>query len=59
MYRRLATRPEWGWDPDVEHNIGDVMSDYLAGIGAFKAWEEHVKSGEVYTIDEVCAIHNP
>jgi hypothetical protein len=34
------------------------MSDYLAGIGAFEAWEEHVKSGEVYTIDEVYAINN-
>jgi hypothetical protein len=54
MYRRLASRPGPEADPVAEKQIAQAASAYLAGTGCFQSWEEHIKEGVIYEIDEVC-----
>ncbi|KAF7329865.1 DUF659 domain-containing protein [Mycena kentingensis (nom. inval.)] len=52
VYRRLALRPGSGATIATEKAIAKAMGDFLAGVGCFSAWHEHVQSGEMYSIDE-------
>jgi hypothetical protein len=53
MYRRFSLRPDKEYSVEVERAIAKSVSEYLAGVGAFTHWQEHVESGEIYTTDEV------
>ncbi|KAJ7803397.1 hypothetical protein B0H14DRAFT_3777641 [Mycena olivaceomarginata] len=52
MYRRLALRPESGATPEAEKAIGKAMGNYLAGGGCFQAWNDHIREGNILTVDE-------
>jgi hypothetical protein len=53
MYRRLALRPKSGATPEAEKAIGKAMGNYLAGGGCFQAWNDHIREGNILTVDEV------
>ncbi|KAJ6603707.1 hypothetical protein B0H10DRAFT_2229760 [Mycena sp. CBHHK59/15] len=52
MYHQLALRPGFNGNVNAEKMVGKAMSDYLAGIGCFQAWDTHRKIGDIMTIDE-------
>ncbi|KAJ7198115.1 hypothetical protein GGX14DRAFT_573671 [Mycena pura] len=52
MYRRLALRPNSNATPEAERMISRAMGDYLAGIGCFQSWNDHIRDGDSFTVDE-------
>jgi hypothetical protein len=56
MSRKLATHPGSTHTAECEQLIENAMLEYLAGVGTFCSWDDHVKRGVKVPMDEVSSI---